>query len=65
MYKRRVEFAEAKKAPKTLLRPASYAEFGYRKKIKDPDRFFKKIGKKNKTIKDPNKFFQMLGKKYT
>lgn len=44
---------------------SNYAEFSYRKKIKDPDKFFKKIGKKNKTIKDPNKFFQMLGKKYT
>lgn len=43
----------------------NYAEFGYRKKIKDPDKFFKKVGKKNKNIKDPNTFFQKLGKKYT
>lgn len=43
----------------------NYADFGYRKKIKDPDKFFKKVGKKNKTIKDPSKFFQKLGKKYT
>jgi hypothetical protein len=49
----------------TFNSSTNYAEFGYRKKIKDPDKFFKKVGKKNKTVKDPNAFFQKLGKKYT